>query len=88
MWSKSEVTISEMATRLLFTVFEIAGIVIGYVIVGGFKLYQMTCKSEHSKKIANISTRLTKQLDRYTESQNKLFQVTFCLLDSEFYVIG
>ena len=70
------------------TVFEIAGIVIGYVIVGGSKLYQMTCNKEHSKQIANISTRLTKQLDRYTESQNKLFQVTFCLLDSEFYVIG
>ena len=70
------------------TVFEIAGIVIGYVIVGGSKLYQMTCKKEDSKKIANISARLTKQLDRYTESQNKLFQVTVCLLDSEFNVIG
>ena len=61
------------------TVFEIAGIVIGYVIVGGSKLYQMTCKKEHSEKIANISTKLTKQLDRYTKSQNKLFQVIFLL---------
>ena len=70
------------------TVFVITGIVIGYAIVGGSKLYQMTCKKEHSEKIANISTKLTKQLDRYTKSQNKLFQVIFCLLEPAFNVIS
>lgn len=50
------------------------GIVVGYVIIGGAKYYQMVHKKGNSEKIASISMRLTEQLDKYTESQNKIFQ--------------
>ena len=51
------------------------GIVLGYVIIGGSKYYQMIHKKGNSEKIASISVRLIEQLDKYTDSQNRIFQV-------------
>ena len=52
----------------------IGGTVIGYAIVAGAKAYEMRCKMTHSDKIKSIYKRLTAELDKYTDSYNKVLK--------------
>jgi len=53
-------------------VFTTAGITIGYILVGGSRLYEMKCSN--AAKLDSIKERLEKQLDRYIDSQEKVFK--------------
>ena len=51
----------------------IGGIVVGYLVYGGSKLYEMKCSREHAKKLKDISDKVEAEVNRYTESQKKMF---------------
>ena len=51
----------------------IGGIVVGYLVYGGSKLYEMKCSRKHAEKLKDISDKVEAEVNRYTESQKKMF---------------
>ena len=51
----------------------IGGVVIGYAIVGGSKLFEMRCNREHARKLKDIYDKVEEEVSRYTESQKNIF---------------
>ena len=53
----------------------IGGIVVGYAVVAGSKAYEMKCSREHANKLKEISDKVEAEVNRYEESQRKVFVV-------------
>lgn len=51
-----------------------AGITIGYIFMGGSRLYEMKCSKDRAENLESIKNQIEKQLDRYTDSQKKVFE--------------
>ena len=52
----------------------LGGTVIGYMVWGGFKVYEMRCEEKHAEKIRAISDKYHTEVDRYTESHKKVMR--------------
>ena len=52
----------------------LAGTVIGYMVWGGSKVYEMRCEAKHAEKLRAIYEKLHEVVNRYTESQDKVLR--------------
>ena len=51
----------------------IGGVVVGYLIVGGSKCYEIKCSMARAEKLKGICIKVEKEVNRYTDSQKKVF---------------
>ena len=52
----------------------LAGTLIGYMVWGGSKVYEMRCEEKHAQKLRAIYDKLHTEVNRYTESQNTVLR--------------
>ena len=63
----------------LGTAIGLGRIVVGFVVFAGSILYEMRCGQEHAKKLMDIFARVEAEVNRFTESQKKVFSELGCL---------
>ena len=51
----------------------IGGIAVGYIVLAGCTVYEMRCNRKHAEKLKDISDKVEAEVNRYTESQKKIF---------------
>ena len=51
----------------------IGGVVVGYLCVAGSKYYEITCSRARAQELEEIFFKVEKEVNRYTESQKKVF---------------
>lgn len=59
----------------LSPVVGLAAAAVGYAIIGGSHIYEMSVKKKHEERFKEIQKELNEQLDKYTYSQSKVFNI-------------